>query len=172
MSSSCFSVLVVLVVPLLGCSAIGFAGLKDCAPVYGNWCGENYPHEGANPPAVDSWDAACRNHDKCYGKGISEELCDLEFVAELEKLSREQLAPRRMHNAHSWFRRDGFLGGSIKVEDEFWAAGASCKGGDGRAALFYCVTLMGGCPLNPHYGGGHEGLPCFCGPVRGQIVER
>lgn len=70
-------------------------------------------------------------------KGISEERCTLKFVAELEKLSGEQLAPQRTSNAHSWFYRDGFRARSIKARDEIWAPGASCKGGDGRPARFY-----------------------------------
>ena len=171
-SSRIFAI-VTMALSLLGCAATGFLGLKDCAPVYGNWCGKDYPHAGEDPPAVDRWDAACRSHDRCIVAGKSKDLCDRLFVAELEKLNRQQLAPRRMLNAHSWFYRDGFLGGTIKVQDEIWAAGASCKGGDGRAAQFSCVSWGGVvCPLNPRRGVGTEGMPCTCNGIPGQVAEQ
>ena len=169
--SARFSVLVLLMLPLVGCAATGFAGLKDCAPVYGNWCGKNYPHKGENPPAVDKWDAACRSHDRCYENGTKKDLCDRRFVATLERLGREQLVPLRMYNAHSWFRKDGWVAAVFRAQDEIWAAGASCKGGDGCPARFACSTAWNWCPLNPNRGGGHAGMPCYCNGVPGLIVE-
>ena len=174
-----FSVFFVLVLPLFGCSATGFGGLKSCAPVYGNWCGKDYPSdEKENPPAVDRWDEACREHDNCYSRSTSKDKCDRRFVAKLEKLSWEELAPQRMHNAHSWLLKDGWVGGIIRFQDEIWAMNASCKGGDGRAAQFYCLTWRwspwGLWPIKCSQGlpkRGRAGMPCICNGISGQIVE-
>ncbi len=157
-----------------GCtSVLHTAGLTDCAPVYGNWCGENYPTTGYNPRAVDEWDRACRRHDKCYDSGRDNEYCDRRFIRELEILSYEQLAPQEMHNAYSWFRKDGNVGGWSNFGDEIWSLSASCKGGDGRPAEFYCViNQFNGCTLDPEFGPGRSGMRCNCGGFPGLIVER
>lgn len=158
---------------ICSCSSIGYkAGLADCAPVYGNWCGENYPSHGYNPRPVDAWDNACRNHDKCYDRDENKEYCDRKFVEELEYLSRYQLAPTEMYNAHSWFLPDGWFGGNSNLSDEIWSIGASCEGGDGRATQFSClVNQFTSCNLNPKMGAGRAGLYCNCNGFTGVIVE-
>ncbi|MES9856903.1 MAG: hypothetical protein ABW166_09910 [Sedimenticola sp.] len=157
-----------------GCSTVLHPiGGAECAPVYGNWCGENYPLTGFEPRPVDAWDRACRKHDKCYESGKSKDYCDEYFVAELEELSYQHLAPQEMHNAHSWFRKDGWLGGGINLLDEAWSISASCEGGDGRAAEFYCaLNQFNGCWLNPTISPGRAGMPCSCGMYPGIIVEK
>jgi hypothetical protein len=164
--------LLVLLAP--GCTSVGYkVGIADCAPVYGNWCGENYPIAGYNPRAVDEWDAACRTHDRCYDGNGSRAACDRALVRELESLSRERLSPSRMYNAHSWFRRDGSIVAWLQFTDEWWGMFASCKGGDGRAARFGCAVGWGaGCELDADDGPGRAGMPCTCGFYRGVIVER
>ena len=60
-----------------GCTSVAYKTvLKECAHVYGNWCGENYPLTGYNPSTVDSWDSACRSHDQCYDSVESKSSCD------------------------------------------------------------------------------------------------
>ncbi len=54
-------------------------------PVYGNWCGPDYP---ANParaaPPVDALDAACMRHDMCTAaRGSFDCGCDLGLLNEL-----------------------------------------------------------------------------------------
>lgn len=54
-------------------------------PVYGNWCGPNYP---ANPVTagapVDALDAACMRHDICTAnRGRFDCGCDLALMSEL-----------------------------------------------------------------------------------------
>ena len=157
---------------LYGCSAILYKPIKGCAPYYGNWCGLGYPKKGENPPAVDNWDRACRAHDQCYASQVDREKCDRQFVAKLERLSREELVPQRMFGAHSWFETDGFVGGTVLLKDEMWALTASCKGGDGIAANFICVeNSQSWCPLDKYQGGGRAGLYCSCTGFPGIIVE-
>lgn len=157
---------------LYGCGqTLHSVGLASCAPVYGNWCGENYPLTGYEPDTVDSWDEACMVHDKCYESGKSKSACDRQFVQKLERLSRRRLAPQEMANAHSWFRRDGWVGGFISLKSEAWAAGADCKGGDGRRARFYCQTPFGSCPISAGVGPGQPGYPCNCGGAPGRLAQ-
>ncbi|GEM_PF-4527320 len=157
-----------------GCTSMAYkVGFAECAPVYGNWCGENYPLPGYDPPTVDEWDSACRDHDKCYGSSEEKRKCDRKLVKELERLSYEQLAPLRMHNAYSWFRRDGYVGGWVQFTDEIWGASADCKGGDGREAKFYCaLNPYFSCPLDSSDGPGHAGMFCPCNGYTGIIVEK
>jgi len=156
---------------LAGCTSVGYkVGLAKCAPVYGNWCGENYPLAGHDPPAVDAWDRACRAHDKCYEISENRMSCDDEFTRELRRLSVSTLAPRELHNAHSWFTRDGWVGGNIGLSAELWSLSARCEGGDGRPARFFCQYYAGGFQeLSQSIGPGREGMPCAGG--FGYIVQ-
>ena len=173
---------VLFLVFVSGCAPLGYKiGLADCAPVYGNWCGENYPLPGNNPPPVDGWDEACRDHDKCYEGGRRKSACDERFVEDLNDLASRGPVPQRMRNAHSWFREDGYFEGHINFLDELWAISADCEGGDGEETEFYCVN-----PYNlynpydqnyPYYkcalrtGSGRAGTPCRCGRYQGVIFE-
>ena len=58
------------------------------------------------------------NRDKCYDDGESKEYCDLVFLDELESLSYAWLAPQEMHNAYSWFRKDGQVNGWVNFGEE------------------------------------------------------
>ncbi len=58
-----------------------------CMPLYGNWCGVDYPPPGSFPPPVDAFDAACMRHDLCTGRrGFGNAVCDRALVADLERL--------------------------------------------------------------------------------------
>ncbi len=126
-----------------GCAqALYPVGLKDCAPVYGSWCGEGYPNVG-DPDPVDSWDDACRSHDLCYeeaGDNKREKLaCDDEFIEELDDLANYDFPiPVEMRNARSWFakRNTGQLYIWVPAKDMAWSMAADCDGSDGRAAKF------------------------------------
>ncbi len=68
-----------------------------CLPLYGNWCGIDYPPAGSFPPPVDAFDAACMRHDLCTaGSGLfGNDACDRRFVAELNALrARYGFLPR------------------------------------------------------------------------------
>ncbi|MCY4229130.1 MAG: hypothetical protein OXF20_15860 [Gammaproteobacteria bacterium] len=158
-------VLVISLIFLSGCvPAMHKMGLTKCAPVYGNYCGENYPLAGYEPTPVDSWDQACQAHDRCYGDGYkSKTYCDREFLDELEYLSQDRLIPQRMLNAHSYFRKDGRIEGWVQFIHEGWSLTASCEGGDGARAQFYCVqNNYDRCWLDSDSGPGRAGLPCNC----------
>lgn len=156
-----------------GCVQLAYKfGVKPCAPVYGNWCGENYPLTRNDPDEVDDWDSACRTHDKCYESNSDKRSCNLRFSRELERLSRTRLAPQAMANAHSWFTEDGQVFAFVSIGTEAWAAGAACEGGDGRIARFYCQTNFGTCWLSASVGPGQQGqYRCHCGGVPGRIGE-
>lgn len=165
---------VISILPVVaGCTSFAYqTGMADCAPVYGNWCGENYPLTGYNPQPVDAWDEACRDHDKCYDSGKGKATCDDEFLRDLERLSEQRLAPRRMYNVYSWFRRDGRVEGWFKFSDETWGVLADCRGGDGRAAEFYCaINARAECELDPTERPGRAGMACTCNGDSGIIVE-
>lgn len=159
---------------VFGCASIAYkTGMAECAPVYGNWCGENYPLPGYNPNPVDLWDQACRDHDKCYDSGNSKAACDNQFLGDLERLSDQRLAPQRMYNAYSWFRKSGQIEGWFKFSDEAWGVFADCRGGDGRAATFFCaIDAYTECQLDPTASRGRAGMPCTCNGDSGIIVER
>ena len=167
---------VLFLVFVSGCAPLGYKiGLADCAPVYGNWCGENYPLPGNNPPPVDGWDRACRDHDKCYEGGRRKSACDERFVEDLNDLASRIPIPQRMHNALSWFREDGNFWGRTRFSDVYWAFSADCKGGDGEEAQFYCVSYV---QYYPYYfkcdvstGRGLDGMPCRCNGYQGVIFE-
>ena len=69
--------------------------LNDCAissdkktdgtfPIYGNYCGFDYPKSGVYPIPIDKIDLACKNHDKCYDKnGFFNKKCDENIINEL-----------------------------------------------------------------------------------------
>ena len=59
-----------------------------CMPLYGNWCGINYP-TGGWPPPVDAFDAACMRHDLCTGGPGPDKGCDVAFVSELRTLGAQ-----------------------------------------------------------------------------------
>ncbi len=69
---------IVLLLWPLGISAQGI-------PVYGNWCGPNYPSNPALAgPPVDALDAACMRHDICTAqRGRFDCGCDLALMNEL-----------------------------------------------------------------------------------------
>src|SRR5262245_19289128 len=113
---------------LSSCTSILYKmNVVDCAPVYGNWCGENYPISGYDPDPVDEWDSACRDHDHCYGSSQDKRSCDDELLEEFERLSYQQLTPQRMYNAYEWFKRNGYVGGWVEFTNETWGLIASCK---------------------------------------------
>lgn len=85
-------------------AATGAAGAEaKCFPAYGNWCGVNYPPPGTNPPPVDVFDNACRNHDLCYAMaGFGSDFCDRGLLIELRTLaSRFGYLPRPLQWAES-----------------------------------------------------------------------
>jgi hypothetical protein len=65
------------------------AGAFMCIPIYGNWCGIDYPPRGTLPPPVDPYDAACMRHDICTGDSGDDTACDLHFISELHALASQ-----------------------------------------------------------------------------------
>ncbi|MGB5736665.1 MAG: hypothetical protein WBM40_19730 [Thiohalocapsa sp.] len=57
-----------------------------CMPIYGNWCGIDYPNHGW-PPPVDAFDAACMRHDLCTAGPNPQKPCDIAFVNELRGIA-------------------------------------------------------------------------------------
>ncbi len=140
-------IMVCLVFFLTSCAHIGYElGMAKCAPVYGNWCGEDYPLDGYNPEPVDVWDGFCRDHDKCYEEAgnmnFNKEQCDKEFVYKIRQESlKRRFIPIAIRNAHEFFRKGRYGDNKlfkIPGRDFGWSMGADCRGGDGEAALF-CV---------------------------------
>lgn len=65
-------------------------------PVYGCWCGLNFPPEGMNPRPVDVWDSACQWHDHCYGDVYrNNEHCDDGFVQLLDLIQNGESCEAR-----------------------------------------------------------------------------
>jgi hypothetical protein len=58
-----------------------------CMPIYGNWCGPDYPPAGTSPPPVDPFDAACMHHDLCTAGPGPDTACDIALVRELRGLA-------------------------------------------------------------------------------------
>ncbi len=81
---------VFLVATLLVALSPAAAAFK-CMPVYGNWCGIQYPPgfpaSGIMPPPIDAFDAACMRHDICALGHGSDTTCDRQFVVELRSLA-------------------------------------------------------------------------------------
>jgi hypothetical protein len=164
---------VITTLALGGCVEVAHEiGLAACEPVYGNWCGQNYPEAGNDPDTVDDWDAACRDHDQCYDDSSRDKSdCDREFRHALLDLSHSEMVPQELINAYDWFQSDGHFQAYQSFQSTTWALGASCSGGDGRAAVFSCQTPYGRCDLDSDQVGQANG-PCGCygwGP--GQVVE-
>jgi len=61
------------------------AAAQMSVPVYGNWCGPDYPASpGLAGPPVDALDAACMRHDYCTAaRGRFDCGCDLAMMNEL-----------------------------------------------------------------------------------------
>ena len=61
------------------------AGAQVSIPVYGNWCGPDYPVNPAfSAPPIDAVDAACMRHDYCTAvRGRFDCGCDLALMNEL-----------------------------------------------------------------------------------------
>jgi hypothetical protein len=72
---------------LLASAATDVLAFK-CVPIYGNWCGLNYPRNGW-PPPVDAFDAACMRHDLCTAAPGPNRGCDDVFVAELRGIAAQ-----------------------------------------------------------------------------------
>ena len=137
-----------------------------CQPIYGNWCGKNYPAShitGVEPEPVDVWDAACMVHDKCYESRTSKSVCDAEFSDRVEELGGQGVpAPRQLINAYNFFK-ESLPYRSIRItgEDIVNAMTLSCAGGDGTPAYFCDVGLgRHNCQITMGFRG--EGEPCFC----------
>ncbi len=62
-----------------------WGAMAQSVPVYGNWCGLNYPSNPALAgPPVNALDAACMRHDICTAnRGRFNCGCDLAFMNEL-----------------------------------------------------------------------------------------
>ena len=73
-----------LMLSSVGTQALAF----KCTPIYGNWCGINYPAQGW-PPPVDAFDAACMRHDLCTAGAASNKHCDIAFVTELRGIAAQ-----------------------------------------------------------------------------------
>ncbi len=115
----------------------------ECLPIYGNWCGEGYPAyeaTGHQPDVVDVWDSACKSHDLCYDKygDGGKRYCDGLFSDEIDSLYQKGYPiPHAISAAYALFTR------KFKY-DQIWISKAdfekpldySCRGGDGKAALF------------------------------------
>ncbi len=96
--------IVLAIAAVFAFAAHGEARAK-CMPIYGNWCGANYPPPGANPPPVDVFDDACRRHDHCYLRFGAANHCDVAFVHELRALAaRIGYLPRPLQWAESLLR--------------------------------------------------------------------
>jgi hypothetical protein len=75
-----------LLLALLGAPQI--ASSFKCMPIYGNWCGVDWPPPGSYaPPPVDAFDAACMRHDFCTSGPGSDTPCDVALVGELHTLA-------------------------------------------------------------------------------------
>ena len=82
------------------------AATADGLPMYGNWCGPNYPNnviEASRPP-IDPLDAACYRHDVCTGGNDSRNCdCDIRFMRELRNLryptKDQEVIARAMYDA-------------------------------------------------------------------------
>lgn len=109
------NVLMRLWLALLLATWISPASALSCLPIYGNWCGPGQPANGAIPPPVDVFDAACMRHDLCLSERFDETLCDRFFVLELRDLaSRVGYLPRPLQWAEYAIRvRSGGPWGDI-----------------------------------------------------------
>jgi len=175
-----------LILPMLSLTIFAsctIPGVRNCAPVYGNWCGKGYPAHGSNPDPIDEWDGACKAHDECYaGKGSGDKTCDREFVATLHRLSTHLPVPHQMIGAESYFRPGLFPGkyAVITVEDLVKYAFQSCEGSEpaphaGSPSIPYggtCCTQLGPCSSE---GVAPLGISCWCntfyGPVVGYVCQ-
>jgi len=81
------AILACLAGPLLAVAA-GQAAAFKCVPIYGNWCGIDYPSHGA-PPPVDAFDAACMRHDLCTAGPGPDTPCDIALVSELRGIAAQ-----------------------------------------------------------------------------------
>ena len=81
------AILACLAGPLLAVAA-GQAPAFKCVPIYGNWCGIDYPSHGA-PPPVDAFDAACMRHDLCTAGPGPDTPCDIALVSELRGIAAQ-----------------------------------------------------------------------------------
>jgi len=115
----------------------------ECLPVYGNWCGQGYPAyevTGNFPVPVDVWDDACKAHDLCYDKygDGGKRLCDSILSDEIDRLyDKGYPVPHAMSAAYLFFKRDfRYNQVWISADDFRKPMEYSCKGGDGKAALF------------------------------------
>jgi hypothetical protein len=78
---------VCLLLTLLGAPEV--ASSFKCMPIYGNWCGVDWPPPGSYaPPPVDAFDVACMRHDFCTSRPGSDTPCDVMFVGELRMLAQ------------------------------------------------------------------------------------
>ena len=70
--------------PLAGIPIPGLSGITErprSLPFYGNYCGRGHGDPTYQTPPVDAVDAACREHNRCYGLlGDFDEGCDRNFA--------------------------------------------------------------------------------------------
>ena len=139
-----------------------------CQPIYGSWCGKDYPAyeaTGFKPDPVDQWDEACMEHDLCYdqnGKsGI--EKCDREFSHRLERLNISGVpAPHQIINAYNVFKdKKPFREINVSLQDMWNVKTTSCDGRDGVPTIF-CDVGMGRDNCEISMGKVDEGERCFC----------
>lgn len=144
------SIILISILVLTACTrteALEVSGDKtvevECFPVYGNWCGEGYPAyetTGYKPEPVDIWDASCKAHDLCYdelGKE-AEGFCDRKFATEIETLYQKGYpVPHAMSAAYTIFNGEfKYRPMWLHEEDIRNPLSYSCRGGEGKAALF------------------------------------
>ena len=80
------AILIILSFTISACTA-GDKQIATEFPIYGNWCGPNYPKAG-NPSPIDRTDLACKNHDLCYAKnGYFNAKCDNDLIAYLKSFT-------------------------------------------------------------------------------------
>lgn len=93
-----------LVIPLI-VLAFSTPAKAACFPVYGFWCGADWPPRGRNPRPIDAFDAACMRHDYCYERfGEDDRRCDAGFVQDLHGLFWQyRYLPRPLQLAERYY---------------------------------------------------------------------
>lgn len=91
--------------------APGFEGFQSLLnglsfSLHGHYCGLNHGDATFKTAPVDVVDAACMEHDRCYGKHYLDCRCDADFIDNLQQLKKTKLSKKTKSAAElmiSWF---------------------------------------------------------------------
>lgn len=98
---------ILLLSAITSCETFSKLEAVSSFPIYGNYCGPDYPKTKSTAIPIDMTDLACKDHDLCYEQnGYLNATCDQELVDDLKRSQPQTLIEKNTRKLIiSYFKR-------------------------------------------------------------------